>query len=80
MCEIRSDQSELTKKEAKKKKRFGRGGLWKLPQPWKSARMLRDFQFMISTAAWKSLLAFPQLPQARRRLIYQPIFNGSDPP
>lgn len=27
--------------------------------------------FMISTAAWKSLLAFPQLPQARRRSIKQ---------
>jgi hypothetical protein len=31
------------KKVAKMKEKFGRGGLWKLPQPWKSARMLRDF-------------------------------------
>jgi hypothetical protein len=32
------------------------------------ARMLRNILLMISTAAWKTLLGFPQLPQARRRL------------
>jgi hypothetical protein len=56
------------RKRSKKKNKEG-DGLWKLPQRWKSQRMLRDFYFMISTAAWKSLLAFPQLPQARRRSI-----------
>jgi hypothetical protein len=41
------------KKEAKKKER---GGLWKLPQPWKSDKVaFSDFFLMISTAAWKSL-------------------------
>jgi hypothetical protein len=28
----------------------------------------------ISTAAWKTLLGFPQLPQNRRRSINQPEF------
>jgi hypothetical protein len=28
-------------------------------------------RLMISTAVWKTLLGFPQLPQARRRLINQ---------
>jgi len=41
------------KKEAKKKESRG---LWKLPQPWKSAKVAcGDFFLMISTAAWKSL-------------------------
>jgi hypothetical protein len=29
---------------------------------------------MISSAAWKILLGFPQLPQTRRRLINKPEF------
>jgi len=31
------------KKEPKKKEKFGRGGLWKLPQLWKSDRWLRSY-------------------------------------
>jgi hypothetical protein len=42
------------KKKGPKKKE--RGGPWKLPQPWKSAKVASgDFCLMISTAAWKSL-------------------------
>src|SRR5262249_18703806 len=45
--------AQRKKKEAKKKES---GGLWKLPQPWKSAKVAcGDFFLMISTAAWKSL-------------------------
>jgi hypothetical protein len=45
--------AQRKKKEAKKKER---GGLWKLPQPWKSeAVAFGDIFLMISTAAWKSL-------------------------
>jgi hypothetical protein len=45
--------AQRKKKEAKKKER---GGLWKLPQPWKSTKVaFGDFFWIISTAAWKSL-------------------------
>jgi len=46
-------RAQRKKKEAKKKESRG---LWKLPQPWKSAKVAcGDFFLMISTAAWKSL-------------------------
>src|SRR5262249_37469319 len=46
-------RAQRKKKEAKKKESRG---LWKLPQPWKSAKAgCGDFFLMISTAAWKSL-------------------------
>src|SRR5215471_16144610 len=56
-----------------KTQRKERGGLWKLPQPWKSENVaFGDFLLMISTAAWKACAknapAFPQLPQAQRLL------------
>jgi len=55
------------KKEPKKKETSGRGSLWKLPQPRKSFKVaFGNIFLMISTAAWKTLLGFPQLPQARR--------------
>jgi hypothetical protein len=58
------------KKEPKKKESCGRGSLWKLPQPRKSFKLaFGNIFLMISTAAWKTLLGFPQLPQARRRLL-----------
>jgi hypothetical protein len=57
--------TERKKKEPKKKER---GGLWKLPQPWKSTKdAFGDIYLMISTAARKSLQAFSQFPQARQR-------------
>jgi hypothetical protein len=71
---IFSDNVEWKHKERKKKqKRKKRGGLWKLPQPWKSEKVaFGDLFLTISTAAWKSLRtkrsAFPQLPQALRPL------------
>jgi len=71
---IFSDNVEWKHKERKKKqKRKKRGGLWKLPQPWKSGKVaFADLFLTISTAAWKSLRtkrsAFPQLPQALRPL------------
>jgi hypothetical protein len=57
-------RAQRKQKQAKKKER---GGLWKLPQQWKSeAVAFGDIFLMISTAAWKSLrknaAAFPQLP------------------
>jgi hypothetical protein len=43
--------------------------LWKLPQPRKSVKVaFGNIFLMISSAAWKTLLGFPQLPQTRRRL------------
>jgi len=46
-------EAQRKKKGPKKKER---GGLWKLPQPWKSDKVAcGDFFLMISTAAWKSL-------------------------
>jgi hypothetical protein len=40
------------RKRTKKKERFGRGGLWKLPQRWKSIKVaFGNFLLMISTAA-----------------------------
>jgi len=40
------------RKRTKKKEKFGRGGLWKLPQPWKSTKVaFGNFFLMISTAA-----------------------------
>jgi hypothetical protein len=46
-------KTQRKKKEARPKKKE-RGGLWKLPQPWKSEKVaFGDFFLMISTA-WKS--------------------------
>jgi hypothetical protein len=57
------------KKEPKKKESCGRGSLWKLSPPRKSIKVAFGYIFlMISSAAWKTLLGFPQLPQTRRRL------------
>jgi hypothetical protein len=40
------------RKRTKKKEKFGRGGLWKLPQPWKSRKVaFGNFFLVISTAA-----------------------------
>jgi hypothetical protein len=42
----------MPKERKKKQKRKKGGGLWKLPQPWKSkAVAFGDFFLMISTAA-----------------------------
>jgi hypothetical protein len=51
---FRDGKSNLDKerKRTKKKERFGRGGLWKLPQRWKSIKVaFGNFLLMISTAA-----------------------------
>jgi hypothetical protein len=56
------------RKRTKKKEIQGRGSLWKPPQPRKSIKdAFGDIFLMISSATWKTLLGFPQLPQARRR-------------
>jgi hypothetical protein len=63
------------KKEAKKKRKGG--GLWKRPQPWKSSKdAYGDILWMISTAAWKTLLGFPPFPQARRRRFHHPYYSN----
>ena len=50
------------RKRTKKKETEGRGGLWKLPQPRKSNKVPAAIFFLvISSAAWKTLLVFPQL-------------------
>ena len=62
-------ESGQRKKKNQKERTVGRGRLWKLPQPRKSFKVAYGSIFlMISSAAWKTLLGFPQLPQARRRL------------
>jgi hypothetical protein len=49
---VKRRTAQRKKKGAKKKESRG---LWKLPQPWKSAKVaLGDFFLLISTAAWKS--------------------------
>ena len=58
-------------KRTKKERKLRRGSLWKLPQPRKSFKVaFGNIFLMISSAAWKTLLGFPQLPQARRRYIH----------
>jgi len=48
----RSLDFDKERKRTKKKEKFGRGGLWKLPQPWKSRKVaFGNFFLMISTAA-----------------------------
>jgi hypothetical protein len=58
------------KKEAKKKESFGRGGLWKLPQPWKSTKegfgniFFMDFHRCLKKPAQKALRLFHSYAQA----------------
>jgi hypothetical protein len=48
----RKPDLDKERKRTKKKETFGRGGLWKLPQPWKSIKVaFGNFFLMISTAA-----------------------------
>jgi hypothetical protein len=50
------------RKRTKKKETKGRGILWKLPQPSKSIKVAFGNIFLvIYSAAWKTLLGFPQL-------------------
>ena len=62
------------KKEAKKKEKFGRGDLLKLPQPWKSGQgglrrhPIGGFPPLLEKASAQNALAFSQLQQVRRRL------------
>ncbi len=50
------------RKRTKKKETKGRGSLWKLPQPSKSNKVAcGDIFLVIYSAAWKTLLGFPQL-------------------
>jgi hypothetical protein len=47
-----SFKSQEERKRTKKKEASRGGGLWKLPQPWKSTKgAFGDFFLMISTAA-----------------------------
>lgn len=62
-----------TKEGELKQENQGRGGFWKPPQPRKSIQVAFGTIFlMISSAAWKTLLGFPPLPQARRRRLLKP--------
>jgi hypothetical protein len=78
----------FTKKEkvAKRKKSSEGEVLWKLPQPWKSTKEafgdipFMDFHRCLKKPAQQTLRLSHSYTQARRRLINQPIFNGSDPP
>ena len=71
------------RKRSKKKEKFGRGGLWKLPQPWKSTKdAFGGIFLMISTAVWKSLRGGPlrlshSYAQARRRLTINPFSTAA---
>jgi hypothetical protein len=77
----RSEDFHKERKSTKKKEKFGRGGLWKLPQPRKSDNdAFGDIFLMISTAPWKSLRGGPlrlshSYAQARRRLILSTHFS-----
>jgi len=62
-------KKEPKKKEAKEGEVYGN-----CRSHGNRTRMLRNILLMISTAAWKPLLGFPQLPQTRRRLINQREF------
>src|SRR5436309_15976021 len=77
----RNSDFHKERKRTKKKEKLGRRGLWKLPQLWKSIKVaFGDFFLMISTSCLKKptqerLRLFHSYAQARRRLIYQPIFK-----
>ena len=66
------------KKKNQKERTVEGGRLWKLPQPRKSSKVaFGNIFLMISSAAWKTLLGLPQLPQARlRRLTLKPLTKG----
>jgi len=55
------------RKRSKKKEKFGRGGLWKLPQPWKFISgglrqlFLDEFPRLLEKACAKTAPAFSQL-------------------
>jgi len=60
------------KKERTRTKKKERGGPWNLPHLRKSAKVAFGNIFLaIFTVAWKTLLGFPQIPPARRRLQQQ---------
>src|SRR6266571_2413834 len=71
---IMADFQQRKKKEAKKKEKFGRGDLLKLPQPWKSGQgglrrhLIGGFPPLLEKASAQNALAFSQLQQVRRRL------------
>jgi hypothetical protein len=75
---IREDPKE---KEAKRKKSSEGGGLWKLPQRRKSTKdafsdiFFIDFHHCLKKSARGTLRLFHSYTQARRRLIYQLIFQ-----
>jgi hypothetical protein len=63
-----------SKKEKEPKKKGG--GPWNLPHLRKSVEVaFGNICLTIFTAAWKTLLGFPQLPPARRRLQQQLTTN-----
>jgi hypothetical protein len=67
-----STGAELNKRKKKNQKERTVEGerLWKLPQPRKSSQVaFGNIFLMISSAAWKTLLGLPQLPQARIRRL-----------
>jgi hypothetical protein len=63
-CALREER----KKNQKRKKAKEGEVCGNCHSPGNLARMLRNILLMISTAAWKTLQGFPQLPQTRRRL------------
>jgi hypothetical protein len=79
-CGVRHDFDPSPRRKKKnQKERTGEGGrLWKLSQPRKSSQVaFGNILLMISSAAWKTLLGFPQLPQAQlRRLTLKPLTKG----
>jgi len=63
-------------KKEKEPKKKERGGPWNLPHLRKSVKVaFGNICLTIFTAAWKTLLGFPQLPPARRRLQQQLTTN-----
>jgi hypothetical protein len=82
-CGVRHDfdPSPRRKKKNQKERTVERGRLWKLSQPRKSSQVaFGNILLMISSAAWKTLLGFPQLPQAQlRRLTLKPLTIRVDP-
>jgi hypothetical protein len=72
----RDAESEQRKKKNQKERTVEGGRLWKLPQPRKSTKVAFGTIFlMIFSAAWKTLLGLPQLPQARLRAINLKTIN-----
>jgi hypothetical protein len=70
--DIFSTNLERRPKERKRTKKKERGGPWNLPHLRKSVKVaFGNICLMIFTVAWKTLLGFPQLPPARRRLHKQ---------